>query len=66
MNKDISAEDRKIFFEDLRDIQDNYNSLIITESFQEAEKYKMESMKKYIEDNMDKLLVLRAKLLKAT
>lgn len=58
----ITQEDKNIFFEGLHLIQEGYNEIFVSKSFKDAEDYKFEMMKKYIDQNKEKLLRLREKV----
>lgn len=58
----LTIEDKKLFFDNLSNIQEEYNRLYIEESFIKAEEYKKNKMKEYLNTNKEELLSLRDRL----
>lgn len=61
MNK-IDDEDKKMFFESIRPIQDQYNFYIETNTFKYAEMQKKKSIREHILKYRNRLLKLRDRI----
>ena len=64
MKTKLKQSDKKFFFEGLKEIQQKYNELIETSTFQEAEEFKIKSVSNYILENENDLLRIRSIIFK--
>jgi len=58
----LTDREKKLFFENIQSIQKKYDFIYKEYSFQDAEEYKKEAIRKYLHTHKDKLLALRDKL----
>ena len=58
----LNKEDKKLFFDKLHPIQEQYNSDVVAKNFVYAERCKKISTQEFILKNKNKLLSLREKL----